>query len=274
VATQARASLSSTKGVSRHLSIDPLGVLGVVGAILIWWVISLGFPPVRVPGPVLVFQTAIDDLFSQPVLDYIGLQGGGFAPNLLYTVTNVLVGLGLGALIGASAGLASARLWVLRDLLDPVLMVLGTVPILVAAPFLLMWFGTVAWAQVLLVTFYTGGLVAIAGQRAALNLPRVYEDYGASLGASSSRRFWTIVVPASIPALLGGLRVALAASWGLEAIAELLGAPLGVGRVVVLLQNVEDTPGIMAIILWLGMIAVVFDFIVVRVVGWVTRWQE
>jgi ABC-type nitrate/sulfonate/bicarbonate transport system permease component len=73
---------------------------------------------------------------------------------------------------------------------------------------------------------------------------------------------------------LGGLRVALAASWGLEAIAELLGAPLGVGRVVVLLQNVEDTPGIMAIILWLGMIAVVFDFIVVRVVGWVTRWQE
>jgi ABC-type nitrate/sulfonate/bicarbonate transport system permease component len=262
------------QGIARHLTFDPLVPAGIGIAVIAWWLASLAFPPVRLPGPVLVAETALKDLFGQPVLLFLGLQGGGFLPHLLYTTTNVLVGVTLGTTIGAALGLSSARFWVVRDLVDPVLVVLGTVPILVAAPFLLMWFGVVPWAQILLVTFYTGSLVAIASQRAALNIPLTFEESAASLGADARRRFRTIVVPAAIPAILGGLRVALAASWGLEAIAELLGSPLGVGRVIVILQNVTDTAGMMAIILWLGIIAAAFDFIVERGVRWLIRWQD
>lgn len=258
----------------RSVRLDPLGVVGLCAAVALWWVVSLFFSPIRVPGPLLAGETALKDLFDQPLLAYMTLQPGGFAPNLAYTVTNVLTGVTIGSIVGGAAGLASARLWMLRDLLDPILMVVGTVPILVAAPFLLMWFGPVPWDQIGLVAFYAGSLVAIAGQRAALNLPGTYEQYAASLGADRRRMFWSIVVPAAIPAMLGGLRVALATSWGLETIAELLGSRLGVGHVIIVFQSDYDTPGIVAIVLWLGAIAAVFDFSLERCVRWVTRWQS
>jgi ABC-type nitrate/sulfonate/bicarbonate transport system permease component len=82
------------------------------------------------------------------------------------------------------------------------------------------------------------------------------------------------VLPAVMPELFGGLRTALGAGWGLAAIAELLGALHGVGRVIIATWAVYDVAAMMAGILMLAIIAMVVDALVVLLRRWVTRWAD
>ena len=68
-----------------------------------------------------------------------------------------------------------------------------------------------------------------------------------------------ILLPGTVPAVLGGVRIALAGAWGLEAIAELLGAQEGIGKVVEVLAGATDVEGIFAALLLLGLVAVACD---------------
>ena len=51
------------------------------------------------------------------------------------------------------------------------------------------------------------------------------------MGASRGQVFRTIVLPAIIPELVGGIRVGVALAWGIAVVTELLGAPVGIGKV-------------------------------------------
>ena len=68
-----------------------------------------------------------------------------------------------------------------------------------------------------------------------------------------------ILIPGTVPQILGGIRIALAGAWGLEAIAELLGAQYGIGKIVQVLAGATDVEGIFAALLVLGLAAVLFD---------------
>src|SRR5438876_297164 len=83
-------------------------------------------------------------------------------------------------------------------------------------------FGVERMSAVLLVAIYVAVILYVFAQRAADNLDPVYEESAYTLGATPRRIVWDILVPGTVPAILGGVRIALAGAWGLEAIAELL----------------------------------------------------
>ena len=171
-------------------------------------------------------------------------------------------------------GLITARFELARAILDPVTMTAGTVPILVLAPFFLIWFGIGRTSSVLLVVIYVAVILYIYAQRAADNLDPVYEDAAYTLGASPRRAVWDVLIPGTVPQILGGIRIALAGAWGLEAIAELLGSRYGVGYAILTFESVYDLASIMTIILLLGLIALIMDWLIGRARAWLTRWAE
>ena len=126
------------------------------------------------------------------------------------------------------------------------MMTAGTVPILIAAPFLLIWFGVGRTSAVSLVTFYVVVILYVSAQRAALNLDPIYEHYGLTLGADRRQMLGAILIPGATPEILGGFRIALAGCWGLEAVAELLGSQTGIGKVLEVLAGATDPQGIPA----------------------------
>jgi taurine transport system permease protein len=77
-----------------------------------------------------------------------------------------------------------------------------------------------------------------------------------------------------VPELFGGFRTAFGSAWGLAAIAELLGALRGIGRVIIASWGVFDITIMMAGILWLGIIAMIIDAGIVALRGYVTRWSD
>lgn len=254
--------------------IDPLGLIGLVLAVLVWWALSLTISATALPPPDAVLRRIADDFLVADMLTYYGLPSTGLLGSLLYSATNVLVAVVFGGVIGAVLGLFTARVALARAILDPILTTVGTIPILVLAPFFLIWFGTGRWSALLLITIYVIVILYIYAQRAADNLDPVYEESARTFGAGRADILRDILIPGTLPQILGGLRIALAGAWGLEAIAELLGAQQGIGKIIEVLAGSLDNEGIFACLAVLGAAAVLADFIAGAAVGHATRWSQ
>ena len=207
-----------------------------------------------------------------PRLGVFGLGKVGYGSLMLYTLCNVFVGLITGGAIGILIGVSSARLRLLRVFVDPVVLVLGTVPILVAAPLFLLWFGVVPFTQVLLVALYSAVMMVLFSQRAAENVDPIYERWAMTFGGRLGDRIRHILVPGTVPEIIGGLRITLASVWGLEIFAEILGAPSGIGQAIKALTNLSNVPGLLACVVIVAVTAIVTDVVLVVLARRVTAW--
>ena len=84
---------------------------------------------------------------------------------------------------------------------------------------------------------------------------------------------WDVLIPGTVPQILGGIRIALAGAWGLEAIAELLGSQHGIGKIVQVLAGSTDILGIFAALLVLGVVAVLFDALAALLFSHIAGWS-
>lgn len=252
-----------------------LSLAGIAVGLGIWKLISLSMDEAVMPDPLATYRYIADNLFSSEYLESKGLSdGNGYLPHLWYTTRNVLAGVAAGTVIGVGIGLASLRLKILREVVDSVTAVFGTAPIFVAAPFFLIWFGIVPTAQILIVSFYTTLLMYVFSRRAGENVPTGYVESGLTFGASRWAIMRRIHLPGSVPELVGGFRIALAGAWGLAGIAELLGAQQGAGFLIKFFASAFVVEGMLAMIVLLGLIAIVIDQILVATSMYLTRWAE
>jgi len=251
-----------------------MGIAGIALALLAWYVLSAAMGSIAFPSPVEVVANLRDNLFASTYLESHRLGSGGYLPHLTYTVQNVLAGVCVGAAIGIALGLGSVLWPVIGDLVTPIAGTFGTAPIIVAAPFFLIWFGVVATAQFLLVAFYTLLLLYIYSRRAVDNIPPEYIESALTLGARRWDVFRSVYVAGTIPQITAGLRIALAGAWGLEAVTELLGAQEGIGLLMNFFRGGFLIPGMLALTLLLGVVAVFFDWVLVLASGYLTRWSE
>lgn len=262
------------RNLSSHVRQLILAALGVGLMVVMWFLAAAATEPVRIPSPVLVFEAIRQNLVEIRALEFASFGTGGIIQNLTYTAVNVLMGVAAGAVAGFAIGLLIGRVRLIRNLLEPPLLFVGTVPVLVLLPFLSLWFGTGRLATNGMVIFYTMVTVAVVTQQATTNISNYYDNYALSLGASSTRVLLQVVRPAVIPEVLGAVRVALAFGWGFQAIAEVLGGQIGAGRVIRVYAQYAATAEILSIVFSVGVLAVVMDGIVAGVGRWVVRWQE
>ncbi len=253
----------------RHI----LGLVGLVLLVGLWQWLSLQLPLSQLAPPRDVINNLAGNFLLDPPMEAFGFGPVGYGGLMLYTIENVLMGTAIGGLVGVIGGLALARTRLVRHALEPILLTLGTLPILAAAPLLVLWFGIVSYTQVMLVAAYTAILLVQFAQRAADNLDPVYEARARTCDAPRWAQLRMILLPAVIPEILGGLRISLAFGWGLEAFSETLGAPSGIGQAILTLSNTDDVTGILACVLLIGLTAIVFDVVLVLAARAVSVWK-
>jgi ABC-type nitrate/sulfonate/bicarbonate transport system permease component len=252
-----------------------LQLAGILIGLAIWHLASITLDEHTMPGPADTYRYMGDNLFSSEYLEAHGLsEGNGYLPHLWHTTRNVLLGVGIGTAIGVAIGLASLRIKVLHEVASSITAVFGTAPIFVAAPFFLIWFGIVSTAQILIVAFYTALLMYVFARRAGENIPAAYIESALTLGSGRRQVFRRVHLPGSVPEMTGGFRIALAGAWGLCAIAELLGSQQGAGFLIRFYSSSFVVDGMFALIVLLGLIALIVDRIVVETTHYLTRWAE
>ena len=133
---------------------DPLGVIGLVAIFVAWYVVtklqlvnSLYLPALP---DVWFFWKA--NFFSSPLIAAQSLGDNGIWGNLEYSVAGVWLGVLIAVAVGLPVGLLSARAIKVRMFSDPLLLAISGIPILVIAPFFMIWFGPARTTQLLLLT--------------------------------------------------------------------------------------------------------------------------
>lgn len=251
-----------------------VAVAGIAIFLAVWTGAAALMPESRLVSPAKAAEDLVANFVFSPRLDVFGLGDAGYGLLMLYTLENVLIGLSAGAASGILLGVASVFIRPLRAAIDPIVLVMGTVPVLVAAPLFLLWFGIVPFTQILLVAFYSAVMMVLFSQKAVENLDPIYERSAMTFGATLSQRLRHVFIPGSIPELVGGLRITLASAWGLEVFAEILGAPSGIGQAIKALTNLNSVSGLLACVAIVAVVAIATDALLVLLADRITRWAR
>lgn len=208
-------------------------------------------PPFILPGPVRVANA----LWS---------NAGLIAGNALVTLTEVLVGLGLGGIFGALTALLLASSGIARRLIRPVLILTQALPVFALAPILTLWLGYGLWSKVLMAVLIIYFPVASAFFDGLMQTPRGWLDLAQAMQASPRRTLWRIRVPAALPSLASGLRLAAVYAPIGAIIGEWVGASQGLGYLMLLANGRAKTDLMFAALVVLALMTLALH----RVVGW------
>lgn len=98
-------------------------------------------------------------------------------------------------------------------------------------------------------------------------------DTGRTLGVTWPRAMCSIVLPASLPSILTGMRVSLGISLIVVVVAEMIAGDSGIGYYILDMQRTFRVPEMFAGIFTLGLIGYLFNFVFMKVEGYLLRWR-
>ena len=247
--------------------------LGVPFGLLVMWFIvtNLGLVnSVALPKPqrlVEVFTEGYHNLSASRVPFAEALPGAFWI-----TFRMVLLGLGIGGVLGLTVGLLFGYSRWARDLLEFSLDALRPVPLFATIPLFLVWFGSGMAPQVALIASGVFLLLTIITTEAVRNVPHIYVRAALTSGATRPHIYRTVVIPAILPHILAGLRLAVIGAWGLDVAAEFMGTQQGLGYLMIVRNRYLDTAGVLVLVFMFAAFAITSDFILRAVAKRFTRW--
>lgn len=199
------------------------GAAATALVVLLWQaLVSLaGLPTFILPGPWRV-ATA---LWTNRVL---------IADNAAVTILEVLIGLVLGTLVGAATAIGLAASARARALIRPILVFSQAIPVFALAPILTLWLGYGIASKVVMAVLIIFFPVASSFLDGLLATPPGYLDLARCMGARPAATLWRIRVPAALPSLASGLRLAAVYAPIGAVIGEWVGASRGLGYLMLL----------------------------------------
>jgi sulfonate transport system permease protein len=223
----------------------------VPAVVLVVWELAARaglLPPNWLPAPSTVGQT-LGEL----------ARSGELAQHVASTLTRLLLGFLLGAALGTLLGVSCGRSERLRNLLDPSLQALRSIPSLAWVPLFLLWLGIQETSKVALIAvgaFFPVYLNLLSG---ILAIDRRLVEVGLMNGYGGWALSRHVLVPAALPAYLTGLRSGLGLSWMFVVAAELLGASRGLGYLMVDGQSTSRIELVLAAIFAFALLGKISD---------------
>lgn len=194
------------------------------------------------------------------------------AVNSMATLARLLVGTLSGIVLGMTLGLVMGWSRRIGDFVWPTIQFLRPVPTLALIPLFMLWFGGREIGTWLYITWTIFSMMVVYTVEAIRNVPPLLADHARTLGASRLQVYRTVVLPAIVPALIGGVRVSVGVSWAIVLAAEYLGAQSGLGRVLILSETFFDTGRMVVVVLLFIAYAVALNAVVTRLLYRLTRW--
>lgn len=193
--------------------------------------------------------------------------------HLWKSVTRVYAGFFAAVLLGVPLGMLIGRIKAIRVLLDPTLQLLRPVPVTAWLPLSMIFFGIGANAAIFLVflgAFYPIVFNTTFGVRSVDT--RLYEA-AAMLGCKGSSLFRQVVLPASLPAILNGLRLGHGFAWILIVVGEMTGVQQGLGAAIMDGRMLSRTELVIAGMLVIGVAGFATDRVLVMLNNRLLKWS-
>ena len=203
------------------------GAAGIFAILLGWQVMSSALDlQLLLPPPLTVLRNVIVTL---AVPDNHWLYGPNIYVHLSHSFLRAMAGFCSAALVAIPLGLVLGRIVTLREFVLPVIKVIYPIPGIAWIPLAILWFG-LGDAAVIFVVFATTFFPLFFSTEAGARLiSPVILDAGRCFGARGVTLFFRVVLPATVPYIITGLRIGLGGAWRMIVAGEMLASQDGIG---------------------------------------------
>ncbi|MEZ5826433.1 MAG: ABC transporter permease [Geminicoccaceae bacterium] len=202
------------------------------------------------------------------------LSSGLFFEHLLPSLTRLAVGAFLGVTAGIATGLAIGLFNLARAALVPMVAAIFPIPKIALLPLFIIWFGIDEGSKYALIALGTFTPTVVATYGGVDNVDRTLIRMGQSFGLSAWSIATKIILPGALPAILSGLRVALAIAIILLVAAEMLGADRGIGAYILEAGSLYDLERLFTGVAILSILGIVTSWMIGRAEKTFLRWRQ
>jgi ABC-type nitrate/sulfonate/bicarbonate transport system permease component len=179
------------------------------------------FNAVLMPGPLDVLRTGLDLIKS-----------GELQNDILASMSRVLQGFAIAAVLGVGLGMAVGRSGLLENLIDPMLELLRPIPPLALLPMMVLWFGIGEASKIAFIAYAAFFPIFTTTLEGIKYVDPLLLRAASSLGASQRDLFRFVVLPAAMPGIITGLRLGFGLSFFVIVAAEFIAADSGLGYLI------------------------------------------
>jgi ABC-type nitrate/sulfonate/bicarbonate transport system permease component len=203
------------------------GAIGIAALLAVWQTTSIAYDlELILPPPFAVARTIFDTLTLNTER---WLYGPNIYEHLASSFVRAISGFAIASTLAIPLGLLVGRLRTVREYIDPVIRSLYPIPGIAWIPLAILWFGLGNAAVVFVVfvaEFFPLYFNAEAGAR---NINPILVDAARCFGAKGLTLLRRVILPASIPYIITGMRIALGGAWRMIVAAEMLASQSGIG---------------------------------------------
>lgn len=222
---------------------------GVVGAFVAWHLGAQAYgKPLLVPGPAEVWSALVE-----------GFTRGSLVPAIGASLGRVVAGLAIGVAGGVVLGLLSGSSRILEALFEPFINVFRFIPPLAWFAPVLLWLGTGESSKIVLIVYTSIFVVAVNTAAGVQAVPQNMVRMASTYGAKPWHMLFIVRLPASVPYILAGVRIAMGNAFMTVVTAEMLGARSGLGVIITTGSATTDVRGVFAALITLGVLGLGAD---------------
>ena len=257
-AARARAKALQRKWMAVNAAIRIVSLVVVLGG---WEYFGRQINPVLFTYPTAVAKAAVKMISSGELWQYLS-----------QSLIVLAAGLALAAILGIALGLIMARFWAIDIALDTYITALYSIPSVALVPVLVLWIGFETSAKIVVVFLFTFFPMVINTYQGVKNVDSRLIEVGRAFRCSE-RQLWTnIVLPAAVPFIVAGLRLAIGRGLIGMVLADLYTAITGIGYLISRYASIYRTDAMFVPIVTLGILGIsltgVLRFVERRVAPW------
>ncbi|NOV02783.1 ABC transporter permease [Paenibacillus planticolens] len=241
-----------------------LTVISIVIGIVIWYLLS-AIPAVGaiITSPLRVVKTLLAEI-----------ESGRMLSNIWASLLRVIGGFSLGLIVAVPAAFLMAWYAFVRAIVDPWIQFFRTIPPIALIPLVIVSQGVGESAKISVIFVATFLVMVISIFQGVRNVDPTLIRAARVLGATDKHIFLEVIVPASFPYILVGVRLGLAAAWTTLVAAELTGANKGLGNMIMEASLYFRMDVVILGIMVIGIIGLSMDRFVLFLERRLTGWQE
>lgn len=207
-------------------------------------------------------------VFPTPTGVYESLRSGfadhSFWIAIAISMKRMLLGYSLSVVMGMVLGLGVASNKFFEETMGSLLVSLQSLPSICWLPLAVLWFGLTEKAILFVVMMGSVLSVTIAMETGRQQMPKIYGMAGRNLGARGFKLFWYVLLPASLPYIVSGLKQGWAFAWRSLISGEMIFVSLGLGQLLMMGRDLNDMSQVIAVMILIIAIGYVVDGLVFR----------
>ena len=195
----------------------------------------------------------------------------GFADHSFWIAIGVsmkrmLAGYGISVVLGMILGFGVASSKFLEETMGGLLVSLQSLPSICWLPLAVLWFGLTEKAILFVVVMGSLLSVTIAMEDGRKQMPKIFGMAGRNLGARGFKLFWYVLLPASLPYIVSGLKQGWAFAWRSLISGEMIFVSLGLGQLLMMGRDLNDMSQVIAVMILIIGIGYIVDGLVFKTV--------